>query len=84
MEQALHGSFERDWRQRSSRSPIPDTQPLAAGFVHVVECKFALPGNAWAKGKRDKTLELMQMTNIAGRTAGVVDAAIHANVGLER
>jgi hypothetical protein len=40
------------------------TQMVQAGFVDVVERKFALPGNPWAKGEREKMLGLMQMTNI--------------------
>lgn len=39
------------------------SQLAAAGFVDVVEKKFALPGNPWAKGAREKLLGLMQMTN---------------------
>jgi Methyltransferase domain len=35
-----------------------------AGFVDVVERKFALPGNPWAKGRDEKQLGMMQMTNI--------------------
>ncbi|KAB5559590.1 S-adenosyl-L-methionine-dependent methyltransferase [Coniochaeta sp. 2T2.1] len=40
------------------------SQMVAAGFADVVERKFALPGNAWAKGEREKMLGLMQMTNM--------------------
>jgi hypothetical protein len=40
------------------------SQMVDAGFVDVVERKFALPGNPWAKGDREKMLGLMQMTNI--------------------
>jgi hypothetical protein len=32
--------------------------------VDVVERKFALPGNPWAKEEKEKMLGLMQMTNI--------------------
>jgi hypothetical protein len=39
------------------------SQLTAAGFVDVQERKFALPGNPWAKGEREKMLGLMQMTN---------------------
>lgn len=42
-----------------------------AGFVDVVERKFALPGNAWAKGEREKMLGLMQMTNILDGVQGI-------------
>jgi len=47
------------------------SQLLAAGFVDVVERKFALPGNAWAKGEREKMLGLMQMTNILDGLQGM-------------
>lgn len=39
-------------------------QMLDAGFVDVVERKFALPGNPWAKGEDQKMLGMMQMENI--------------------
>ncbi|KAK3321827.1 S-adenosyl-L-methionine-dependent methyltransferase [Apodospora peruviana] len=39
-------------------------QMIDAGFVDVVERKFALPGNPWAKGQEEKILGTMQMTNI--------------------
>jgi hypothetical protein len=39
--------------------PRPRNQPLAPGFVHVMERKFALPGNAWAKGKGETKLGLI-------------------------
>jgi hypothetical protein len=39
-------------------------QMIDAGFQDVVEKKFALPGNPWAKGERQKILGVMQMTNI--------------------
>ncbi|KUI61570.1 Demethylmenaquinone methyltransferase [Cytospora mali] len=39
-------------------------QMLDAGFVDVVERKFALPGNPWAKGDDQKMLGMMQMENI--------------------
>lgn len=39
-------------------------QMVRAGFADVVERKFALPGNPWAKGEREKMLGLMQMANI--------------------
>ncbi|KAK3680434.1 S-adenosyl-L-methionine-dependent methyltransferase [Podospora appendiculata] len=39
-------------------------QMVEAGFVDVVETKFALPGNPWAKGREEKVLGTMQMTNI--------------------
>jgi hypothetical protein len=35
------------------------TQMEEAGFVDVVERKFALPGNPWAKGENQKMLGLM-------------------------
>jgi hypothetical protein len=37
---------------------------IDSGFVDVVERKFALPSNPWAKGEREKMLGVMQMTNI--------------------
>ncbi|KAK0610681.1 S-adenosyl-L-methionine-dependent methyltransferase [Bombardia bombarda] len=42
-----------------------------AGFVDVVEKKFALPGNPWAKGKAEKVLGLIQMTNILNGLHGM-------------
>jgi len=39
-------------------------QMTDAGFEDVVERKFALPGNPWAKGPHQKMLGLMQQTNI--------------------
>lgn len=39
-------------------------QMLDAGFVDVVERKYALPGNPWAKGEDQKMLGMMQMENI--------------------
>jgi SAM-dependent methyltransferase len=39
-------------------------QMLDAGFIDVVERKFALPGNPWAKGEDQKMLGMMQMENI--------------------
>jgi hypothetical protein len=47
------------------------SQLAAAGFVDVVERKFALPGNAWAKGEKEKMLGLMQMTNILDGVQGI-------------
>lgn len=50
---------------RSGRSAARfKSQMIQAGFVDVVERKFALPGNPWAKGEREKAVGLMQMTNI--------------------
>lgn len=40
------------------------SQLLDAGFVDVVERKFALPGNPWAKGEDQKMMGTMQMENI--------------------
>lgn len=40
------------------------SQMQDAGFVQVTEKKFALPGNAWAKGDDQKMLGTMQMENI--------------------
>jgi hypothetical protein len=40
------------------------SQMREAGFVDVVERKFAMPGNPWAKGREQKILGTMQMTNI--------------------
>lgn len=40
------------------------SQMLDAGFTDVVERKFALPGNPWAKGEDQKMLGMMQMENI--------------------
>ncbi|KAF3763177.1 hypothetical protein M406DRAFT_340819 [Cryphonectria parasitica EP155] len=40
------------------------SQMIDAGFVDVVEKKFALPGNPWAKGEDQKMLGSMQMENI--------------------
>jgi hypothetical protein len=45
-----------------------------AGFVDVVERKFALPGNPWAKGEKEKMLGLMQMTNILDGIHGMTVA----------
>lgn len=42
-----------------------------AGFVDVVERKFVLPGNAWAKGEKEKMLGLMQMTNSLDGVQGI-------------
>lgn len=39
-------------------------QMLDAGFVDVVERKYALPGNPWAKGDDQKMLGVMQLENI--------------------
>lgn len=50
---------------RNGRAAAKFRRQLAdAGFVDVVERKFALPGNAWAKGENEKMLGLMQMTNM--------------------
>jgi hypothetical protein len=46
-------------------------QMIDAGFVDVVERKFALPGNPWAKGKEEKILGTMQMTNILDGIHGI-------------
>ncbi len=46
-------------------------QMVRAGFVDVVERKFALPGNPWAKGDHEKMLGLMQMTNITDGIHGM-------------
>ena len=47
----------------------------SAGFVDVVERKFALPGNPWPKGDNKKMLGLMQMINISD---GLHGFSIHA------
>ena len=47
------------------------SQLAAAGFVDVVERKFALPGNPWAKGEHEKMMGLMQMTNIVDGLQGI-------------
>lgn len=41
-----------------------ERQMVEAGFVDVVERKFALPGNSWAKGEDQKMLGTMQLENI--------------------
>ncbi|KAK0724185.1 S-adenosyl-L-methionine-dependent methyltransferase [Lasiosphaeris hirsuta] len=46
-------------------------QMVEAGFVDVVEKKFALPGNAWAKGREEKILGTMQMMNIMDGLHGI-------------
>ncbi len=46
-------------------------QMIDAGFVDVVERKFALPSNPWPKGEREKTLGFMQMTNILDGVHGM-------------
>ncbi|KAK1750456.1 S-adenosyl-L-methionine-dependent methyltransferase [Echria macrotheca] len=46
-------------------------QMLDAGFVDVVEKKFALPGNAWPKGRKQKMLGTMQMMNIMDGLHGI-------------
>ncbi|KAH8882910.1 S-adenosyl-L-methionine-dependent methyltransferase, partial [Thozetella sp. PMI_491] len=50
-------------------------QMQAAGFTDIVEKKLAIPGNPWAKGRNEKTLGLMQMTNIHD---GLHGFSIHA------
>ncbi|KAK3934625.1 S-adenosyl-L-methionine-dependent methyltransferase [Diplogelasinospora grovesii] len=47
------------------------SQMEGAGFVDVVEKKFALPGNPWAKGREEKVLGTMQMTNILDGLHGI-------------
>lgn len=49
-------------------------QMTEAGFVEVEEHKFALPGNPWAKGEKEKMLGLMQMTNILDGIHGMTMA----------
>lgn len=51
------------------------SQMESVGFTDVVERKFALPGNSWAKGQNQKMLGLMQMTNISD---GLHGFSIHA------
>ena len=46
-------------------------QIAEAGFVDVVERKFALPSNPWPKGEREKMLGFMQMTNISDGLQGM-------------
>lgn len=36
---------------------------IDAGFVDVVETRLAVPGNPWAKGKENKRMGFLQMTN---------------------
>jgi len=42
-----------------------------AGFVDVMERKFALPANTWAQGHEAKLLGEMQMTNIIQGLRGI-------------
>lgn len=36
---------------------------IDAGFIDVVERKLAVPGNPWARGKENKSMGYLQMTN---------------------
>ncbi len=46
-------------------------QMRQAGYVDVVERKFVLPGNPWARGREEKRLGAMQMTNILDGLHGI-------------
>ena len=79
---SLRGTALQRWNEllldgvaRSGRSGLAvarfRAQMIDAGFVDVVERKFALPGNPWAKGRREKVLGTMQMTNILDGLHGI-------------
>ncbi|KAK1767358.1 S-adenosyl-L-methionine-dependent methyltransferase [Phialemonium atrogriseum] len=79
---SLRGTALQRWNEllldgvaRSGRSGLAAArfraQMIDAGFVDVVERKFALPGNPWAKGRREKVLGTMQMTNILDGLHGI-------------
>jgi hypothetical protein len=57
-------------------------QMRAAGFVDLVERRYAIPGNSWAKGENEKMLGLMQMTNISDGLHGFSAQALTKAVGM--
>ncbi|KAK3345933.1 hypothetical protein B0T25DRAFT_624587 [Lasiosphaeria hispida] len=59
------------FRQQVVLGATDITRVVAAGFVDVVERKFALPGNAWAKGREEKIFGTMQMMNIMDGLHGI-------------
>jgi len=82
IDDSLRGTALEKWNQlflegvekagKNGRSAARFRKQMAeAGFVDVVERKFALPGNPWAKGQTQKMLGLMQMTNILDGIQGM-------------
>ncbi|KAK3367711.1 S-adenosyl-L-methionine-dependent methyltransferase [Podospora didyma] len=59
-------------------------QMLDVGFVDVVEKRFALPGNAWARGAEEKMLGTMQLENMMEGIQGMSMNLFNKVLGMSR